>query len=301
MVSKASSQGGNWNTHDQGIRQLIQLRGPELHTSGYGHQIYVWSRLAQFIAAFMARKATPFADEEWISIPWKLIPKTLKHELLDIMMLLPGLLEMIDTAQEQRCGQAPPYVWSLYGDLDAALQSWYAIFIVELGAPTISTGDAEFAEIRPDFFLAHGLDVAHTAVLYWAACLVLHSAMRVLVPAESSPTRNNEAFAMRSDPRPYALNIVFSAPYFFQPDAGLGGAMAFAFSAAVAMNYLAKFDPEGLELRERLRDTLRDAIENLPAGPLIGAFFHRLAAKAVPPLAQMKVSDRGGDNVRVEN
>ncbi|EPE28338.1 hypothetical protein GLAREA_09458 [Glarea lozoyensis ATCC 20868] len=85
-----------WRRHIQGISDLMQLIGPDVHRSGAAYKLFVGFRPLLVTEAFIARKATFVASQEWISIPFQFNTASPMQTLLSYATIIPSLLEKAD-------------------------------------------------------------------------------------------------------------------------------------------------------------------------------------------------------------
>jgi len=114
-------------------------------------------------------------------------------------------------------------------------------FVATEFLPIIQAVNTASDELSPETFYHQGLEVLHSVVLYWTACTVLYSTMRIMFqwfPGLHFGGSFNVQPA-RTDSQKYALYIMRSVKYFLQPEAGLHGAQNISFPLGVALNYLA--------------------------------------------------------------
>ncbi|KAL4896844.1 hypothetical protein BDV59DRAFT_190785 [Aspergillus ambiguus] len=88
--------------HQLGALQLLQTRTPYRHRYGIGRSLFVDLRLYWVSAAVVIRMPTFLASSEWRTVPWPADgpPKDILHQLLDIMVEIPGYLYEVDRMME---------------------------------------------------------------------------------------------------------------------------------------------------------------------------------------------------------
>ncbi|XWW95210.1 hypothetical protein V2A60_003164 [Cordyceps javanica] len=89
--------------HVAGLAALIQLAGPSAFQKPEAHNIFLHARSAIVYTAVLQERRTFLADPAWLSEPWAYLPKSNISICLDMIVLIPTLLEltnMIDDADQ---------------------------------------------------------------------------------------------------------------------------------------------------------------------------------------------------------
>ncbi|KUJ11340.1 uncharacterized protein LY89DRAFT_786952 [Mollisia scopiformis] len=96
-----ASNTSGWIKHAGGVGRLLELRGPQLHQSPQGREIFEASRAIIALGYLVKRKRCFLESTEWKTIPWALEPeaKTSVMFLHDIACDLPGVMEDVDQLQ----------------------------------------------------------------------------------------------------------------------------------------------------------------------------------------------------------
>ncbi|OCL10305.1 hypothetical protein AOQ84DRAFT_395 [Glonium stellatum] len=135
-IPEKLSQARNWQHHVQGSGKLIELREPRKLCSKYGHRMFVEARMSGVILAIANRKTTFLSTPEWSTVPWEGTPKTIRDELIDIMVLVPHICEEFDKINAcrdiSRVVQRGQILVGKCWKLDDYLQKWYREFIFQL-------------------------------------------------------------------------------------------------------------------------------------------------------------------------
>lgn len=191
-LSDRLSQVRNWQHHVQGSGKLIEFRGLQKHSSQHGHKMFVETRMSGVILAIMNRKTTFLSEPDWSRVPWETIPKTIRDELMDIMVLVPHVCEEFDQIKLcQDTSQAVQRGQILIGKcwkLDYCLQKWHRKFVFQLSRhfiateflPIIQAVNTAPDEFSPETFYRQGLEILYSVTLYWTACTVLYSTMWIM-------------------------------------------------------------------------------------------------------------------------
>ncbi|KAK7728190.1 hypothetical protein SLS57_002660 [Botryosphaeria dothidea] len=259
------AQARSWSSHVKGELLLLQARGPQAHTTGAAHHLFVDGRLNSIIAAIRARKRTVLSNPEWKEIPWLAIPKTPKDALLDIMVEIPTVTETLDrietlqTPEEKY--QLANKVLQMCWTLDMQLTEWVLNmnFVANLDLDNLGhveeTGD---------------LAVGQLIYLYWVTCIMVTSTLRSANGARAEP----QNLPVRIDPRLYARKIARSASYFFGPERGIWCAHASSFPIGIALSVLT--DPTNQD--ENDRELIMSVFSQGEMGATIGKFLNSMRA-----------------------
>lgn len=275
-------QAHNWMSHAQGVSRLLEVRGPARHKSDYGFGLFTNCRMGMIIAAIRSRKATYLAQPDWRTMPWEDRQKDCKDALLDIMAQLPGYLEDFDRVKSSdnimSATRQRKKVLSEWKRLDKALQSWYNNFSAHIAAqlstrqrPTLAT------DLVAEDFLNTTNDDAHSAVLYWCACLIVHSTIHLL--HKDLSVRDEDYFTIdlhpRAVPLQYTSNIARCTPYFFRPEAGIVGPRNISFPLGMSLQYL-HMAGKNDTLEHAMLVAAFSQINNNNLGPTVGTFLNSL-------------------------
>lgn len=245
-----SSTPNGWFSHAAGVAGLLEARGPDAYTTDKAHQVFLNARFVIAIRASTARKACCLSEPQWLTVPWRNHPKDRRHKLIDVMVFLPTVLESYDRVEldssldprgihrERRLLLARCF------DLDEQLRSWYAQLCAEMkGRPLWQTSEpADPSYPFPHLFSFDDHLAAHTIMLYWTCCLVIHRVMRRLEYYMNEDVGNGkEAVTLPNHIDPYsnAFNIAQSLPYLLHPDMGALGPNLAVFSAGMALGFFA--------------------------------------------------------------
>ncbi|KAL1626316.1 hypothetical protein SLS56_006984 [Neofusicoccum ribis] len=265
------AQARSWKSHVNGELTLVQARGPYLHVSGIGHQLFVDGRYNMTILGVRTRKRMPLSSPEWKEIPWLLTPKTPKDALLDIMVDIPALLENFDHVQvcegeyarDAHRAEVAQECW----DLDRRLCEWAQNMTFFADIDTLT-----YVDQLDDFAMAQ------ITYMYWACCILVFVTLRSANVARSEPA----ALPARTDPRIHARKIARSIAYFFGPDRGIFSTHAASFPMALALSVLsdgpsAEVDvPGGKNQHQEDRKLLTSIFSQPQTGATIGKFLNSM-------------------------
>ncbi|KAJ6437310.1 hypothetical protein O9K51_10284 [Purpureocillium lavendulum] len=88
-----------WAGHSGGQLAMFLARGPEAFMTGTAHQLFVDSRINMAMLAIGRRKSSPFSADEWKSTPWSINKKSMRDNLMDILLDVPSILERLTVMQ----------------------------------------------------------------------------------------------------------------------------------------------------------------------------------------------------------
>lgn len=283
--------GFNYERHTLGTQQLLIVRGPLKHTTGLAHTLFLDARLHVTIVALKRRERTPLADPQWQQIPWTYHPKDLRQKLLDVMIQLPAILAEFDAIKAVKCtsidtAKRRRHFFERCGRLHDEAESWLHILETAIGTHLyITVKDM----IRPEFPLRY-FSLAYTISIYWVFCLILHDTVRLALqefPVSHCAITPQDVDAW-CNPDPFALRIVNSASYFFQPNAGTFPSAMFSFPMGMTMNYFA-YKYKGSHPQYL---TVVQWFKQGKTGEIVGKFLRSLQATTDPIKDPMKTFDQ---------
>jgi hypothetical protein len=163
-----------------------------------------------FITGFPSR----FSSESWRTVPFDGRGKTLLHQLVDIMLVIPGFLahaglvgpidrnilklsklENPPAGMEQKCRQLVEQLeswWKTYQSTPPELTP-EKLFKKTSGPTSLEYEEVDaVAQYSPTLFLHRDTATAFTASLYNATCLIIHTILRVLAIASERSTPRND-------------------------------------------------------------------------------------------------------------
>lgn len=218
----AANQGRGWHAHTQGMKRLLETRGPHGFADDRAFLVLQAAQTSQFTAAFAARKGTSLASHAWRTAPWAHRPKSPRDRFFDIAFRLPGIVEEADLAiasgspsEGLRLLNELHQVYAELVDWKDSLQSW--IDHVYFSSPD---------SVYPDPFNLDTTEL-HTGLLYCSVnihvIILLNNLTSTLVTTEFSYLR-----ADIPDIVPYAIWILQAIPVSMQ-DGGICGSQSTLF------------------------------------------------------------------------
>ncbi|KAH8817482.1 hypothetical protein F5884DRAFT_779531 [Xylogone sp. PMI_703] len=146
MMTSSSPHG--WINHIEAAASMIEARGPENCRLGLEHQMFLTVRLFTLFVSMTTNKVHRFTSEPWMTTPFTESSRTLWHELIDILLLLPECLitaqEVLLSEREEPCeleNKLQDSVFHLVTSLDC-WQSQYPFATNSLETPFINSGEA---------------------------------------------------------------------------------------------------------------------------------------------------------------
>ncbi|CAK7205527.1 hypothetical protein SEUCBS139899_008304 [Sporothrix eucalyptigena] len=249
-----------WKEHNSGVLALLRARGPEAHTAGHGHQMFVDCRLALIVAAIRTRRRTILNQIEWMTIPWRNVAKTPKDTLIDIMSGIPGLLESVDYLNDVMQKSASPddfesfrrKILATAWGFDQQLCEWYNDNLRKdrLQFLERSSFDDDDVDILTDGCSAlptEDLSIVYLMTVYCTACLLLYSTMHSL-EIRNLPERANVSI--------YINRIASYLRLFFHPSTGQYGLEMTSFPLGLCLQILSSnFHTGGDPVKQRAKFT----------------------------------------------
>ncbi|KIX10638.1 uncharacterized protein Z518_01722 [Rhinocladiella mackenziei CBS 650.93] len=167
-------------SHAAGCEKLVQLRGPEAHTDGLGHQIFVLFRVQGILLASVNKKSTFLSEPLWQEVPFRKEPKRPYDHVYDYLNRASELLnrgEMLDrmnmdaqlqlaTEMISQCWKMDQELLTLYEELETTQSG--PVFWPELAQQTSFDHKTEDGMVFPVAFHFPDLFVASTVVVFWA-------------------------------------------------------------------------------------------------------------------------------------
>lgn len=143
----------------------------------------------QIAQAIAQRRSTYLSDPDWMEVPWSNVPKTPFHQLLDIMVALPSIIEQghhmrgltstsrLLTALEiiDRCWKMDAKLSQFYKELEK--KSLGPLYWPELSNEENPSDDIQLGKVFPVAFHFLNPRTAHICMLYWATLIILWSGL----------------------------------------------------------------------------------------------------------------------------
>ncbi|KAK4889104.1 ccr4 associated factor [Elasticomyces elasticus] len=233
-----STQSNDWHHHIDGIAKLLELRGPEMHTSDHSRALFLDAR----ITGIKKRKAAVLSSGKWRDVPWKHCPRDLRDELMDVYADLAEQLEEQDEFAQRvvmKHRSNEPVLLSKQADeiFNRCMETGASLLRWESHALRRCAEANESISISPrleDNCCAHGFGFFHLVMQYWAACIIGYSRARALV--DEMPT-GGSCRSHIPDPRIFASAIARHCSRYFEPESGLLGPRGATVPMGVALQY----------------------------------------------------------------
>ncbi|KIW81894.1 hypothetical protein Z517_04920 [Fonsecaea pedrosoi CBS 271.37] len=255
-----------WVSHVEGMARLVELRGPESHMTGSSHRLFLGFRSTAITHALATRKSIFLARPDWLTVPWKIHPKSDLDRLQDIMAQIATLLEKAErlrTASTTTTAAAVPERTALVQEgrtFHSQLQTWYQRLVrkhagcgalywerpvsarFHLPIPSVFTTSLQF----PTF------EIARLHLSYWTMLLLLRTSILSLALRESYPSDTDTDAAPPSPPSSpppevpdlpdhhLATMICKSMDFFLSDDARIMGPQNVFFALRVATHVFSR-------------------------------------------------------------
>ncbi|RSL99905.1 hypothetical protein CEP52_009435 [Fusarium oligoseptatum] len=85
-----------WLRHLKGAAMLLQVAGPERCSHGFMHQVFSHLRFQMFVAAMTENEVPIFASQDWMTIPFRIYPKLIFDQLIDVLFSVLKCLSIAD-------------------------------------------------------------------------------------------------------------------------------------------------------------------------------------------------------------
>ncbi|KAF1984725.1 hypothetical protein K402DRAFT_455606 [Aulographum hederae CBS 113979] len=287
---------------NKGIQDMERVKGDEMLCACF--------ILGQFemIAAITSRKTSFLGQPAWKEIPWTNHPKSLKDELLDIMLDIPSILELDDFLRDLVSSHETTRGWSTLLmqclSINDSLQSWRRRLTHHLHAqqnhshpgfvetgdqegspPPLNDGSPEDDIFSPENVLSHGLPAGILKMYFWTTLVLVYTTYHRAVANSKVPPgwhghRGTPTTSLPS-PRIPALNILRSLPSFFSPTLGPFASQTITFPLGMALQYFsaaASSSPSGAPIPEYR--ALTSAFKERDDGGLMAGFLSSLQVDA---------------------
>ncbi|KAK4507988.1 hypothetical protein PRZ48_001723 [Zasmidium cellare] len=308
---RPSTQGNDWQQHVEGICKIVELRGPEMAATDYGHDLYIDARFGATSSGITQKRPSNFfTSSSWTTLPWLRHSKTLRDELLDVMTALPGILHQqealyaaipnaIDRATMGKVIKDGVDVLKQCIGLGTRLRAWEQ--------KTIHLARKARGEPQDDTLTLpainkhHGFAFFHLVTQFWTACLILHGPTwltywKLLHVGQSTTSPASKDLSQIQippwmNPQPFASNIAHQASHFFSDEAGLWGLSTASFPMGAALHYYAATG--GFKTPEMRM--LKAALGGSAKAGMVSGFLRSMAASAT------KEGDGGDPQFPVEH
>ncbi|KAK1240460.1 hypothetical protein MKX07_004488 [Trichoderma sp. CBMAI-0711] len=297
----------DWRAHIEGQLALFMARGPASFTSGQAHQLYVDGRVLVVMLSIGRRTKSPLNTPEWRTVPWRIVPKSIKDKLMDVMEDIPYMLVSYDNL----CAcQDPDRMSELYQILmlncqhiSNSLDAWEREIGADLDRFDYTVAGTPVPTPQDDTEIS----LVYLSSVYWGARLMLYSTLGMAMkyaaeamspgsdsvpsfgnsPASSAtastPATSPEDAATWStrssysevpqirmlNPGIFARKIAHAVPLLYGPAAGAMQGASGLFPMALALRYFATTEPPGQ------RSVESQMVYDLYAKPFVGSFVGR--------------------------
>lgn len=244
-----------WLSHAAAVSRLLEARGPEAHTAGVEHEMFLHMRHIIAIRSCSARKPTFLSQPAWLHIPWQKQAKTMFHKLVDVMVFIPLLAETYDDLEAEkgvdhatRRSKRKSLLCNCLALADH-LRSWYVQLCAETqGQPLWHTTVPDDPNYPfPRLFTFDSVQLGYQLITFWTCSLIVQGMMwqlQLLLCETADEDGDGSGSSVEPlpeyvNPRRHALNIAQSLPYFTHPDKGALGPNLALFPLGMAFGYLA--------------------------------------------------------------
>jgi Fungal specific transcription factor domain len=239
-----STKAKSWIAHTEGITSLLQMRGPEAHTSADALHLLRIFRPSQLQYSLAFHKASPFASEKWCKIPWLNLPKTENDLLYDILLQIPGTLEKLELARSQTLKQLYIIPMAELLEFHTKLQLWFKDLTASLRTKMqLIETENEASPLAADVYMIHGIDIAESVMMFWAGSIIVLSILHDLVNSIGSEDIQHLSLSdilsePTSDPQLYTSAIISTIKHFLHPSSGIASIKSVIIPVGTAIHYL---------------------------------------------------------------
>jgi hypothetical protein len=282
----------SWLVHVEGVSNMIQLSSPESFTSGVEHTLFIGFRpllvsisssvtqailsidhsACQILKAFILRKATFFANDEWVQKPFQRSKAAPLQDLLGLAARIPGILETIDSSVQLSPKISQDCIRKQIAELRQMqyhLQTWHSSFLNDILAP-------QYWHRMPENSIESGyqllwypdLSTANVFTYFWSfqlTCLLEIQRLQERCPDLETPKKiaADGSKELRDTCLELSIRIYQSMEYVLQEEFMLYGISSAGFPLQVACTAL-KLDAKGRAILETLDPAIiaRSRIQN---------------------------------------
>ncbi|KAI1626625.1 hypothetical protein EDD37DRAFT_223036 [Exophiala viscosa] len=175
-------------SHTRGCETLVKTRGPEAHTEGLGHQIFVHFRIQGVLYALDQKVGTFLSEPAWRETPWRSEPKTWFDRVYGYLALAPGLLRQADMfphldidGQLELALHMIPHCWKMDRELDMLSESQRETisgpFYWPEPLPDDTSSNDYDESLSPVAFHFPNLAIANCVMVHWSVQTMLWHGM----------------------------------------------------------------------------------------------------------------------------
>lgn len=191
--------------------------------------------MPKIFSALAARKPTPLASPDWLTIPWAKHNKTSRDLLLDILASLTEIISETDdlslclSVGMLGIDDKLSSIASACQSIDKRLAAWEMEFAPEaIGQLAIRSSDldAHLSNATAPTLTFHELAATHLMTLFWATCLALAQVQQDLAQIQQdfcniTREENTSRNGYLTDALPCFKNLMATLPILFEPAVGL--------------------------------------------------------------------------------
>ncbi|RFN54349.1 c6 zinc finger domain protein [Fusarium flagelliforme] len=254
----------SWLVHIHGLGELIRLSSPDSFSTGIQHTFFIGIRPLLIIEAFVSRKATFLAEEEWATEPFQHHQPSPLQGLFTIAASIPPILEKIDALKEEpteaASNAAKKHLTQLM-KIKMRFESWASSFQTESPRPLYWQKTEVPADGGHDGFLSFpSLSTANAFTHLWSFQIICMLHIRDLLlrfPELSGFKIILSIDEIRTSCHELSVKILQSMEFLMRQEFMLYGRFSAGFPLSIAYKSLS-FDAEGRNvLREYEQTVLR--------------------------------------------
>ncbi|KAH8879293.1 hypothetical protein GQ53DRAFT_756106 [Thozetella sp. PMI_491] len=242
---------GSWIAHVQGFGTLMRTSRPELYAKGPPHKLFVGSRPALIILAFLSRKTSFLSEEQWKTVPFMYEKPSPVQRLLNHAVAIPGIFERIDSLAALSSDKALSTARECVATFESLLvdfDEWESDFRVETQFPSFWT-KPKGPDGHPSIWF-QSITTANALTHYWAVQIICRHNITEL-RAKFPELAEDATGAV--EPQPHesnlelAIKICQSIDYLMQDDMRLFGPTSAILPLRAAYDILSAAGPDAKE------------------------------------------------------
>jgi small-conductance mechanosensitive channel len=210
----------------------------------------------QITHALATRQSTYLAQQDWLTVPWKIQPKSDLDQLLDIMAQIATLIEQaarLDTTPAAGHARKTALVQQGW-EFHARLENWYQGLVRKQAGPLYHerpSSDEKLAAVFPKALHFPNFEVARLHLSYWTILLLLHSSILTV------PSSSDSGLVATRQALELARMIAQSMEYLLSEDMHILGPQKVFFALRTAMHVFASTE-EGEEMVDWCREIFEE-------------------------------------------
>ncbi|KAH7349166.1 hypothetical protein BKA66DRAFT_447150 [Pyrenochaeta sp. MPI-SDFR-AT-0127] len=254
----------SWLVHVEGVSKMIQLSSPDLFASGIEHTLFMGFRPLLILKACILRKATFFADDSWVQMPFQHHRAAPLQDLLGVAACIPGILEKVDVSihspEDATIHVSHGRLIELM-EIAAHLEVWHGSYLKRTPTPLYWRQTVENdIESNLDLFWFQDLSTANTFTYFWAFQLICLTNIQSLL--ERYPhleqlvhSATHDIKDLRDTCLELSIQIYQSMQFVLQKDFMLYGVSSAGFPLQIACKTL-ELDAKGRAILNSLDHTI---------------------------------------------